>query len=870
MQNNSNIPTTSRRWIYRGLLVFSVCATAATAPDSSTLPRQLNYQQYSQYIAQELHWMQGGSPTAMCPGSFHVPDYLKKHPLIDENAPVEITAEGPETLRLKGASILTGNVTVTQPGRIIKADRITLLRSATTGKITQITLSGHVRFYQENSLMVSDDANITLYPKNANLQRVAYHYFKPPSKTSTSTARFDAWGTAEHASENAQHVLTMEHATYTYCPPISPAWSLSARKLVIDKEHNVGKAYNGVLRVKNIPVFFWPYYSFQLNNERKSGFLMPEFGSLGRDSLGNDAGFLFSIPYYLNLAPNYDLVISLQSYGSHGFRGVGKFRYISQRTDGEISLSYLPDDTEFAAFRTEALKTYGNPLLYNPLQYQPYLDQLSGEGSQRGEVNAVNHFHFNSQWSGRWFVNWVSDPYYLVDTAALRGGALSTTNELLNLIQFDYNTMHWQSSFSSQAFQSLYLITQVQKNSQNLSQYTRLPDLNTIGYYGMTPNSDFIVEADYTNFLYASAFSPQEPQGSRLHLRPGLMLDYESSGAYLKPNIWVDAVGYQLSDTTPGMAETQQRTLPIVNLDGGLRLVHDYTFHDTDLTQTLEPRLFYLYIPYQNQNSLPNFDTIFLPYYWDQLYSLNTFQGVDRLENANQLTVGLSSSTIRNSNAQTLFSAGLGAIYYIDSPKVCLTADCVLQHRNVSPLVANLSFNPDGYWSLSTNFAWDPKIKQTNNFVSTFGYRGDGRHLAGLSYAFVNGSAGSISPFSAVAYQPDTQNARNTSYLGSYFAWPLTYKWTALGNTYLDFEQRRLIALFTGVEYDSCCWSMRLIYNRSFNDVQLSNTGSPNNSWNNSYYIQITLKGLGSIGTRPESFVQSIVPGYQSNYWEKP
>jgi LPS-assembly protein len=855
-----------------GVLLLSTAQGKPMHVNSTTLPEKLSYAQYSQHIANELDWLPNHQANTLCPGNFQLAPYLQSHHNIDEKAPLDILANGPEVLRLNGESTLSGGVTVTQPGRMIKADKIILYRDAKTHKITHITLLGHVKLYQENSLVVSDTAVLNLAPRDVRLNQIAYHYYKNPSKTSTSQARFDAWGTATNAHQNTQQVITLNHGTYSYCPPISPAWRLDARKIILDKEHNIGKAYDGVLRIKNFPVFYWPYYSFQLNNERKSGFLMPEFGSLGKDSLGHNAGFYFSIPYYLNLAPNYDLVNDFQSFGTHGFRLLDKFRYISEKTSGDITASFLPDDQQFLDFKNSAIQTYSNTGIYPADTYGPYLNQLRSDGSARGEISSRHQFNFNEHWSSRWFINWVSDPYYIVDTASLKGGALSTTNELLSLGQFDYNSMHWQASLSAQTFQTLFLITQVQKNSQNLAQYTRAPDINLAGYYNLSERSDFVLETDYTDFLFNSAFTPPEPEGNRLHIRPGFIWDYEAAGGYIKPNVWLDSVGYALNDSIPNVPYTQQRTLPIFNLDTGLRLYHPFDTHTgNDLTsyqQTLEPRLFYLYIPYENQTNLPNFDTIFLPYYFDQLYSLNTFQGVDRLENANQVTLGLSSRTIRVMDAQTLFSFGLGAIYYMDAPKVCLTTDCVLKNRNVSPIVANLSFTPDRHWSLNNNFAWDPKIQQTNNSVTTFSYHGDGRRIVGLSYAFINASAGSISPFPAVSHQTD--NAQNTSYAGSYFAWPLSLKWTALANTYYDIEQKRLLALYTGAEYDSCCWSMRLVYNRSFNDVQLSNTGNPNNQYNNSYFVQITLKGLGSIGTRPESFVQSIVPGYQSNYWEKP
>ncbi|OGO94446.1 MAG: hypothetical protein A3F10_02895 [Coxiella sp. RIFCSPHIGHO2_12_FULL_42_15] len=847
------------------LTPFSALSNQQTSYlDSDTLPSHLSDRAYSQHIADLLGWLPNHDPNQLCRGTYFVPHDIEDHPNLDDRSPIHIRAEGPEILKLNGVSELKKNVVITQPGRIIYADKVFIFRNEKTKKVVKIELLGHVKIYQQYSMTAADYAMITLYPKTTKIQNAAYHYRKQD---------VNAWGTAKRGRQTAEHVSILENATYSICKPIHPAWTISAKKIVLDKPNNVGKAYHAVLRLFSVPLFYFPYYSFQLNNERKSGFLTPQLGHVG------DAGPYVGFPYYFNLAPNYDLLVTPESFGQRGFRTTAKFRYLTKRSNGFLYGSFLANDPIFQTFRQNAINTYSNTSSYNSNTYSPYINQLKSASNQRGQFSANNTAAFNTHWSTRTNINWVSDPYYINNTAATRGIDLATTNQLLNLIQLQYSNSFWDVNSAVQAYQTLHLIDQIQSTSQPLDQYTRLPDLNAAGYFPISENSALQLDSDYTNFTYSSLFQPPHPQGQRLHLRPGWTYDFEEAGGYIKPQVWADLVGYDLYQTIPGIPHTSGRVLPIVDIDSGIHFTRDFQINDKSYLQTLEPRLFYLYVPYTNQNQLPNFDTIQLPFFFDQLFALNAFQSVDRLENANQLSLGMSSNIIAATSGATILSANLGEIYYIDQPRICLTDLCHLTTPHFSPLVANVAFNPNATWSVGSSIAWEPKNQLFDNGNLSLTYHEDNRHIFNLSYLYVGANPGAVPTFSASQLSATAPYANASYYISSYVAWPLVRQWTFIGNTFYDLELKRFNNLLGGIEYDTCCWSIRFIINRILGGSTTTSTGGLQNYFNTSYFIEFTLKGLASFGTvtsfeagsnnhylvgeHANNYVQGFVPGYK-------
>lgn len=523
----------------------------------STLPENWPRQYYLDHIANILGWKSDPKIKNLCEGTYKIPQFLRNNPALNEKAPMEISSRGEEMLKQEGISELRKDVVVTQPGRVVYADKVFLFRNK-QGKIYKIVLIGHVRIYQEKSVLVSDDALITLHPRTAYVSSLAYRYY-----SNVDGQQFNAWGVAKQGGQDRKKVLTLHHASYSTCNPNYPTWQVFANKIVIDKPDDVGKVYNATLKIATLPVLWLPYYAFQLSNKRKSGFLTPIYGHEDR------AGTYVGIPYYFNLAPNYDLLVTSEYYGRRGFRAIANFRYLTKSTAGYIRASVLPNDKIFTSERSNYATTYtSDPTSYPPNIYQPYLNNLKTMQNTRGYFSTENDSDFTPHFWMRYYLNWVTDPYYFQDITNITMPTEDLlTNQLLNMVQADYSTSHWDLNSYALHYQTLHNITllpysnQALQALQSLDQFSNLPGINLNTYYTLTRNLDFQMYTDYNNFTYSSLLPPAKPTGQRLHIRPGLSWSLNSSGAYIKPEVWVDSVGYDLNKTIPGIKKTSSRTL---------------------------------------------------------------------------------------------------------------------------------------------------------------------------------------------------------------------------------------------------------------------------------------------------------------------
>ncbi|MCX7126312.1 MAG: LPS-assembly protein LptD, partial [Gammaproteobacteria bacterium] len=264
-----------------------------------------------------------------------------------------------------------------------------------------------------------------------------------------------------------------------------------------------------------------------------------------------------------------------------------------------------------------------------------------------------------------------------------------------------------------------------QFNTPVQNQYTRLPELDfSAAYPQFIPNFNFNLSAQAVKFDYQSDFTPltyQLPIGERLHFQPSISRPFTWSSFYITPQLTGDSTSYfsELPSTGPIALRPDfnaNRTLPIFDIDSGLYFDRQTEIGGKSYIQTLQPRVFYLYTPYVNQNAYPNFDTLLLPFSTANLYSLNEFSGFDRLQNANQLSLGLSSNLLRSTDASDALSAQLGLIDYFTNPQVCLSQqDCSIVSQTISPITGNLTWNPNALWEINTQAAWDTALGEVNN-----------------------------------------------------------------------------------------------------------------------------------------------------------
>jgi LPS-assembly protein len=779
-------------------------------------------------IAKLLGWVKSDDPNcALCGGYYTEPKTIAKHPhpsALNKNA-TQVTAEGPTLFVANGKSILQKNVVVTQPGRLLKADKAYIYRDNKTGKITAIELVGHVYLQQKDKLIVGQRAYLDLSDGSAKLVGGIYH-ISYPNKISGKS--LNAWGRANYIKRLPSGIIDLKkNVTYSTCPPIDPSWEIKASSMHLDKKKGVGSARNVLIRWHGIPIMYSPYYSFPLDARRKSGFLAPVIG------YSSKTGTDISVPYYWNIAPNYDMTLTPRWISKRGVQLSGLFRFLSKKSAGELFASFLPDDTLFGQFKQQ-IRNNTPATTAN----QPYLDAINNTSRNRWALRATDKTQLSSQWSAGFNLNRVSDDYYLTDFDLTDSGMIA--NQLLNQVNINYTGIHWNFTGLLQGYQTLHPINQ----DLTQDQYQRLPELDlNANYPGLKHGIDAELSSSLVNFDYESNFVPNQPTGQRFHVRPGITLPFDSASGYFTPSFYIDNTDYMVRHPFNWQSHNRARTLPIVDVDTGLYFNRNVHWEKSDYIQTLQPEAFYLYVPYQDQDDIPNFDTYLLPFSFNTLFNLNRFTGNDRLQNANQLSLGVSSRIINSDTGAEKLKLDLGAIYYFTRPKVCLTPNCTASTNNMSPIIGDATFYPSTHWSSTATWAWDPNTRQTNNAGFKLNYRRDNSHLFSLGYEFINET-------DSPQYSDLTAGA----------SWPISYHWGAVGYTYYNVSQHRPDSYYLGVQYHTCCWTLRLIAQRQYTGNSLV---SQKNEYKTAYYVQLQLNGLGSVGNaNADGLLTDTLPGY--------
>ncbi|PHQ78311.1 MAG: hypothetical protein COB66_09155 [Coxiella sp. (in: Bacteria)] len=627
---------------------------------------------------------------------------------------------------------------------------------------------------------------------------------------------------------------------------------ISGRSMHFDRNRGVGTAKHVILRIKKVPILYLPYLRFPIDNRRLTGFLMPSV------SISKEKGQSIGLPFYWSMAPNYDMTITPAFNFKRGFEIKDLFRYLTTRGRGKLSLAYLPYDRGFKSYRA---KTIDNSEGDSDLT--TFVDKLRKMHNYRGFVGFDAKEKWDNQWSSEFHLNYVTDPYFFRDVGNL--ATFLQPDQLLNELTLKYSGSHWQLNSMVQAYQTLHRIDAFDQAIYN--QYERLPQFDAgANYPDIWKNLNWNMSSEAVNFEYNSAFPTQfntlpTPVGQRFHFRPSLDYDNVWSAGYIDPQLSIDSTNYfasfqQTSQSGTRSEFNQSRVMPIVDIDSGLYFDRRFKFHDEDYIQTLEPRLFYLWVPYKNQAAYPDFDTELLPFSYASLFDVNRFSGFDRIENANQFSLGLNSRVIDSDTGAQRLEMGLGIIYYMERQKISLPG-VTLNNDRVSPLVGNLTYSITNRWSANAQAAWDFSREQFNNTTTGLTYTAGNNKLFNFGYTYVSAPGASILGIS---------NSTSQVYAGA--VWPLFYHIAGFGYVRYNFSGNFAQGYMAGLQYDSCCWALRLLYDREFTGrAPYSTVNNIKNEYNDVYSVQIELKGLASVGNNtPTALLQNHLPGYKDPF----
>lgn len=648
-------------------------------------------------------------------------------PIDDATAPVLVSADAAVAELDPETAVFSGNVTLIQGTMRLDAAEVRLNRR--TGEAE--AMGGFV-LNRPDIRVAGTNARYLLSSEQGQIDQASY-------RVPSARAR----GDAAHAELLDDGQSRYRDINYSTCRPGEDDWLLSAETLELDRVEGRGLAHHATLRFMGVPLLYSPVFSFPIDDRRRSGLLVPSVGS------SSNTGFDLSVPYYFNLAPNYDFTFTPRLMAKRGLLLGGEFRFLTEDSDGTVIAELLPDDSEY------------------------------DEGDQRGSLSITANKRFNARTTANVRLNYVSDRDYLSDL----GNSLAATSTVFAERTGDlrYYGDTWDLIARAQYYQTID-----DSIAPANRPYGRLPQLqidleNPDGIASTT----YHLDAEYVNFYRRDAL-----RGHRFDLFPAISLPLEHDWAYLEPKIGARYTAYRLSNQTADLSDSPSTLNGLFSLDGGLFFDRNTSYFDIAATQTLEPRFYYLFVPDKNQDDQPVFDTGALNFSFDNLFRENRFNGPDRFGDANQLVLALTSRVLSSTTGAELLRASIGQTLFFEDRGVTLPGETVADD-STSALAGEVAATLGRGWRTRAGLEWNPhegsngKIEQA---LAQLSYRDNNQRLLNAAYRLRDG----------IIKQTDLAAI-----------WPLNEQFTLIGRHNYSLEDSRLLEALAGVEYGQCCWRIR-------------------------------------------------------------
>jgi LPS-assembly protein len=664
----------------------------------------------------------------------------------------------------------TGNVEARQAGHNFFAN---WLRFDTT--LNQVEARGQVRLEQPALLATGDSLTLNLNDYSGEMTQPVYQLTAQKGR-----------GSAERIEFIDENCFKLTNALYTTCPVDNEDWFLKLGDLDIDKSRNVGTAHNASLHFMGVPILYTPWIDFPLNDARKTGMLAPTIGTTERSGLD------ILVPYYLNLAPNYDATLYPRLLSKRGVQLGGEFRYLLNGFSGENRLEYLPNDNEANRTRWSAV------------------------------LNNVARINDTTQ-AGMTF-NRVSDNDYFRDLSNLI--ATTSISHLNQEVWLTTQHENWNAELRAQQFQTL------QDSTADLiaEPYARLP----YAHLGMKQTLDngleFNLETEATRFAHSD---PTLPEGTRVLAYPTVRLPLTNSFGYLTPQIGWHSTYYSLDEQAPADRRIT-RNLPIFSLDSGVTFDRPYQFGGVDYAQTLEPRAYYVYAPYRDQTDIPIFDTALRDFNYAQVFTENQFVGGDRVNDANQLTLAVTSRFSEAESGLERLQITVGQRYYFGDQLVTLPGDTP-RTSNATDLLLAVSGQITHDWRINTAWQFDTQNGNTVRQNLSASYRPSPGRTLNFGYRFID---------------------QTTEQIDVSAQWPLARRWYGVARYNYSLRDNKLVEGLAGLEYNGGCWVLRGVFQR---------LATKENQTTDAVYFQLELNGMGRLGSNPLDVLKLSVPGYRSS-----
>ncbi len=682
---------------------------------------------------------------------------------IEGVADQEVRASGDAELR-KGVTAISG-------------DRLKYAKET-----DEVEALGNVRLVRDGDVMTG--------PALRYKVDLAEGVFEQPNYALAPRNRVGETATRGHGAARQMEMLgdekyRMSDGSFSTCEPGNEDWYIKFGQLDLDYGRSLGVARSAQVVFMGVPILAAPWIEFSLNNQRKSGFLPPSYGTSGK------GGAEVTAPYYWNIAPNRDATFVPRFISKRGLQLGTEFRYLERTYRGEARYEILPDD--------------------------------KAKNRSRYALSAIHTFS-DSGFSGGWNINSVSDDDYFRDLSS----KINITSQT-NLTREAYGSYSgawlgngtWSATGRLQRFQTL----QDPLAPVDIP-YARLPQLSFGAAKQVIGGTDFGVTGEYVDFAH-----PTKVLGKRTSAYPTLSLPLLTSGAYITPKIGYNWAHYELDKNLPGAQNSITRAMPIFTVDSGLTFDRNVNFRGQSMVQTIEPRLYYVNIPYRDQRNIPLFDTAAADFNYSQIFSENSFSGNDRINDANQLTAAVTTRLLQP-NGQELMRAIIGQRYYFKDQAVTLNATDTPRTHTASDWLAAASGRIAPRWMADTAVQYNARLNRTERLSIGTRYQPEVQKVMNLGYRYNRD----------ILHQVDASAQ-----------WPLGGGWYGLGRYNFSLKDGKLIEGLAGFEYDGGCWIVRVVGQRFATAVGAAN---------NSIFLQLELNGFSRIGSNPLEALKRNISGY--------
>jgi LPS-assembly protein len=638
----------------------------------------------------------------------------------------------------------------------------------------------------DGSVLVELDNNVIRSPHlKLNLDTNIGDMTQPVFQFGDNHAR----GKADNLHLDGKQDYILHDVTYTTCPANQDDWLLKVRELDIDRNSQLGVAHNAWVEFMGVPILYTPWMDFPLNSQRKSGFLAPVFGSTV------SGGSELTLPYYWDIAPNLDATLAPRIISKRGMMLNNEMRYLEPAYSGVARLDVLPGD-----HLTDSTRS----------------------------LLALNHTqNFGNGLNGAVNYNRVSDDAYFRDLSDTVNVTSQTT--LLRQGILSYSGGWWNAATVLQSFQTLQ-----DPAAPVTPPYNSLPQV-TVGAQRMIGNENVIFSGQFSDFRHPTLIN-----GQRLVLYPSVSYPLVAQPAfYLTPKLGLHYTNYTMGANNVSDLPNASRTLPIFSLNSGVTMERDWSVSGQNFVQTLEPRAYYVYIPYRNQDQLPNFDSALANFSFAQMFTENRFLGSDRIGDANQVTLALTSRLLEPDSGAERLRVAIGQRFSTSTPQVNLPSVVTPGVTPVEPTATNKSdivLDASGQlthaWSLGSTFQYSPSQSQTQQFNASARYQPESGKVLNLGYRFTRDSL----------RQMDLSTQ-----------WPLSGHWHAVGRWNYSIQDGLILEALGGLEYNQSCWAVRIVAQRFATATQQVSTG---------VFVQLELNDLMAVGSDPMAMLRQNIFGY--------